>query len=411
MTSRERVISTIEHREPDRVPLDIGSSVMSGIMGHALDRLRKHLNLEKRPVKFYEIFQMLGEVETDIIERFHLDVLPVEPKELFFGIRRENYKPWKLFDGTDVLVPGQFDVEVDDAGNWLLHHEGEITKPVEAKMPKDGFYFDMPSMSETHMDFVPPPLSEAKDKGIISVEDLEFMQARAEHLRKTTDKALFLGCWGALGLKSVGSIPDFLMLLMTDKDYVRDLFEIGTEVALRNLENLKTYLGDLVDIVGIDGSDYGGQENELFPPELFEELYVPQFKIRNDWIHEHTGWKTWLHTCGSNTRIIPLLIKGGIDIVNPVQTSARGMDAMWLKKEFGDKITFWGGGIDTQKTLPFSAPEDVRREVKERIDIFAPGGGFVFNTIHNIQQNTPPENIVAAYDTAYEYGKYPIKGE
>ena len=406
MTSRERVLKTINHQEPDRVPLDMGGTIMSGIMAHALDRLRKHLKLPERPVKVYEVFQMLGEVEFDVIDELGIDVLPVEPPIQFFSLKREHYKPWKLWDGTEVLVPGQFDVEVDDRGDWLIHREGDISQPVEGRMPNGGYYFDMASMTVSDPSFQPPSLEQARMENEIGTEELEFVQARAERLRHDTDKALVLGCWGKVGLPAVGSIPDFLMLLATDKNYVNELFKVRTETAIRNLEKMKQYLGDNIDILGLDGYDYGAQNNELFSPDLFETLFLPYFKEQNDWVHRNTGWKTWLHTCGSVTRIIPMLVETGLDILNPVQTSARGMDPEWLKNSFGHNITFWGGGVDTQKTLPFGSTEDVRREVSERIRVFAPGGGYVFNTIHNIQQNTPPENIVAAYNTARHEGVY-----
>jgi len=206
----------------------------------------------------------------------------------------------------------------------------------------------------------------------------------------------------------VGSIPDFLVLMVTDPAYVRDLFEVRTETALDNLEKTRTWLGENIDILGLDGTDYGSQNAELFSPELFARLYVPFFKIQNDWVHRNTGWKTWLHTCGSVTRIVPLLIEAGVDILNPVQTSAAGMDPAWLKREFGGKITFWGGGVDTQRTLPFASAAEVAAEVRERVRLLAPGGGFVFNTIHNVQQGTPPENIVAAYEAARTTGTYPL---
>ena len=186
---------------------------------------------------------------------------------------------------------------------------------------------------------------------------------------------------------------------------------VRTETALKNMELLKEYLGDSIDVVGLDGTDYGSQANEMFSPELFEELYVPFLKQQNDWVHAHTSWKTWQHTCGSVAKIIPLLVETHLDILNPVQLSAAGMDPHWLKKEFGGKLTFWGGGVDTQKTLPFGTAEEVRAEVIDRIRILGPGGGFVFNPIHNIQQGTPPENIVAAYDSVLEAGIYPLTQE
>ena len=409
MTSRDRVRAALEHREPDRVPLDLGSNLTSGIMAHALDRLRRHLGLEPRPVRVHEVFQMLGDVEMDVVERLGADILPVEPLVQFFGLRRESWKPWKLWDGTEVLVPGQFDVEVDPEGGWLLHTEGDPSKPVEARMPRGGFYFDMPSLTESPPDWSPPPVEQVRQEHLLGPEELAHMQGRAGHLRRTTDKALMLGAWDATGLPWVGSIPDFLMLLVSDKDYVRECFAARTEVAIRNLEALAAHLGDTIDVIGLEGNDFGAQNTELLSPGLFEELFVPFFREQNDWVHAHTSWKTWYHCCGSITRILPLLIDCGVDVINPVQTSAAGMDPSWLKQSFGKKVVFWGGGVDTQRTLPFGSPETVAAEVRERIRILAPGGGFVFNPIHNIQQGTPPANIVSAYDTARTAGIYPVR--
>ena len=162
MTSRERVLEALSFREPDRVPLDLGGSIMSGIMAHPLDRLRRHLGLEAHPVRVYEVFQMLGEVEMDLVERLGIDVLPVEPLVQFFGLRREGWKPWRLWDGTEVLMPGQFAIEVDAAGDWLLRSGGDPNQPVEGRMPKNGFYFDMPALTAGHYDYVPPPLEQVR---------------------------------------------------------------------------------------------------------------------------------------------------------------------------------------------------------------------------------------------------------
>jgi len=409
MTSRERVLKALNHEEPDRVPIDLGGTIMSGIMAHALDRLRRHLGLAESPPKVYEVFQMLGEVEMDLVERLGVDVLPVEPPAQFFSLRRENYKPWQLWDGTEVLMSGEFRAETDAAGDLLLHEGGDPAEPVVARMPHGGFYFDIPSLTETHFDAVPPALSKVRDENRLTDESLEFLQARAERLRAETDKALLLGCWGKTGLPWVCSIPDFLMLLGTDRAYVKDLFEIRTEVALSNLEKLNACLGDKIDILGFEGADYGSQKSELFSPDWFEELFLPFYKQQNDWVHLNTKWKTWQHSCGSIAKILPMMIESGMDILNPVQCSAVGMDARGLKEMYGHKITFWGGGVDTQKTLPFGTPEDVAAEVAERMRIFAPGGGFVFNPIHNVQQGTPPENVLAAFDTVREMGVYPIR--
>jgi hypothetical protein len=409
MTSRERVRAALDLREPDRVPIDLGSNLQSGIMAHALDRLRRFMGLPARTVKVHEIFQMLGEVEMDVVERLGADVLPVEPLVQFFGLRRENWKPWRLWDGTEVLVPGQFEVETDPEGGWLLHAGGDPAAPVEGRMPRGGFYFDMPGLTASMPDWQPPALAALRGEHVLGAEELECMQARAEHLRSTTDKALMLGAWDSTGLPWVGSIPDFLMLMVTDKAYVRDLFAVRTEVAMQNLERLHACLGDSIDIIGMEGNDYAGQGSEMIAPDLVEELCVPFWKAQNTWVHACTTWKTWFHSCGAIARLLPMLVDAGVDAINPVQTSAAGMDPRALKEHFGRRITFWGGGVDTQRTLPFASPEGVAAEVRERICILAPGGGFVFNPVHNIQQGTPPENIVAAYDAAREAGRYPIK--
>lgn len=408
-TSRERVLESIEHRETDRIPVDLGSTVMSGIMAHALDRLRKYLNLPHKIVKIYDIFQMLGEVEPDIIERFNIDVLPVEPLEHQFGLKLDRYKPWKLWDGTEVMVPEQFNVDLDKNGDWILHREGDPAKPVEGKMPKNGYYFDMSSISVFEENYIPPDLKEIKKENHYSSQELEHMAERAEKLRKTTDKALVLDSWGKLGLAGVGSMPNFLMLLYSDKNYVKELFKIRTEIAIANLEKIYKYIGNNIDIIPLDGDDYGAQDREFLPPNLFEVLYLPFLKEQNDWVHRNTSWKTFQHSCGCLENILPLLVETGIDILNPVQTSAKGMEPKLLKERFGNKITFWGGGVDMQKTLAFGSVDDVKKDVEERIKIFAPGGGFVFNTIHNIQQGTPPENIEAVFDTVREFGVYPVK--
>jgi len=410
MTSRERVRQAIEHREPDRVPVDLGGSIMSGIMAQPLARLRRHLGLADRPPKVYEVFQMLGEVEPDLVERLGLDVLPVEPRSLFFNIPRENYKPWRLFDGTAVLVPGRFAVETDAEGNWLLHDGGDPTKPVVAKMPRGGYYFDAISDTALHLDYTPPPLAdlERECSRPIPPERLDYLAAEAARLRPT-GKALFLGAWFDVGVPWVGNTADWLCLMASDPEYVDRLAEIHTAALLRRLEALYAALGDTIDIFGVDGADFGTQRAELFSPEFFERFYLPFYKVVCGWVHDHTPWKTWKHTCGSVIHLMPYLTEGGIDCLNPVQCSAAGMDPRTLKREFGDRITFWGGGVDTQKTLPFGRPDEVYAEVRERIRIFAPSGGFVFNPVHNIQANTPPENMEAMFQALRDYGAYPIR--
>jgi len=272
---------------------------------------------------------------------------------------------------------------------------------VAGHMPKDGYYFDRVGYTEMTPDFAPPPLEEVRATATRPTDDdLDWMRERADWIRQNTDKAVLLGCWTAVGLGSVGSMPDFLCLLATDREYVRDLIALRAEILIENLSILWDAIGDRADIIGIDGQDFGSQRGELFSPELFEEVYYPHYRTVNAWVHEHTTWKTWQHTCGSVSKILPMLVESGLDAINPVQCSAEGMDPVWLKETFGDRITFWGGGVDTQKTLPFGSVDEVRSEVAERVQVLGKDGGFMFNPVHNVQHSTPPESIAAAYETA-----------
>jgi uroporphyrinogen-III decarboxylase len=276
-------------------------------------------------------------------------------------------------------------------------------------MPKDGYYFDNRAGLSSDPDFIPPSIESLRNSDWFRVEDktLRYMQARAKLLRDTTDKALLCFAQG-LGAPSVGSLTDGLMLLVTEPEYIQDLMDLGAEIALDNLKLYWEALGDNIDIITISLRDYGVQNREMFSPRLFEKYFEPCYKAQCDWVHQHTPWKTYQHSCGSVPRLIEPMIRAGIDILNPVQTSAGGMDARYLKQTFGERIAFWGGGVDTQRVLSFGTPEDVRKDVKERIQSFGPGGGFVWAAIHNIQYNVPPENILAAIDTVREFGRYPL---
>lgn len=412
MNSRERVLKTINHQEPDRVPVDLGGSIVTSIMAGALVRLRHHLGLNGS-VKVTDAFQMLGEVAMDVVEQFDIDVLPVEPEAITFKhLHRRNHKPWRLFDGTPVLVPGAFDVTLSPDGDWLLHEDGDPEKAVIARMPKDGFYFDKLSVTGWDFDFKPPSLDDLRQSGWRRLTDdqLRYLQATARTLRETTDKALVMTNWGdaVLGPPGVGSVAEWLIVLVSEPDYVQELMDLAGEIALENLKLYREAIGDDIDIISVDGSDYGSQDREMFAPALFERYHEPYYKRVCDWIHSNTSWKISKHCCGSIPRLIEPMIRGGIDILNPVQTSAVGMDAQHLKDSFGDRITFWGGGVDTQHVLSFGTPDEVRHDVEQRLRTFGPGGGFVWTPIHNIQYNVPPENVVAALTTVRDCGQYPI---
>ena len=342
--------------------------------------------------------------ETVIVEK------EVEVEKVVTEIVKETVKETVVVAGTPKVVEKEVtkvvQVEVTPEGDWLARTGGVTEGPPVYRMPKDGFYFDTIGYGDFHMDWEPPPLDHVrqqwKDRGV-SDEGLEWLRSRAERLRSETDKALVLGGWQYMGLDYADSLTDWWALLARDPGYVKGLFALSTEVALRNLPLLWEALGENVDVVAVTGLDFGTQRSEWFSPEVFREVYMPGLRTQFGWIKQNTTWKTFEHSCGSIPNLIGDLADAGLDALNPVQTSAAGMGPVWLKETFGDRVTFWGGGVETQSTLPFGTPEQVRHEVRERMDIFAPGGGFVFCPVHNIQPCTPPENIIAAYETAREW--------
>ena len=408
MTSRERVLAAINHTEADRVPVDLGGTILSGISAKALTEFKKYKGLNSRPVKIIDLLQILSEMEEELIELLKVDTLSIEPQKVTFGIEHRSYKPWSLYDGTEVLMPGSFEVEEKSNGDWILHEEGKNGLPAVARMPKDGFFFDVLDDQRFNMEYEPPPVSELIREHLDKQPGqfvLDTLSARAEKLRPS-EKAIILGVWPYIGPPSVGSIPDWLCLMLMQPEYVDELFRRKTEADLKVLEGLHRNLGDNVDILGIDGVDFGTQRAGMFSTELFERYYYPYYLSINDWVHSNTNWKTWKHSCGSIEQFLPFLVKSGLDCINPVQCSAAGMKPGYLKDKYGDSITFWGGGADTQWTLPFGTPDEVYTEVKKRLEIFKPGGGYVFNPVHNILPETPPQNIDAMFEAVKDFGKY-----
>jgi hypothetical protein len=288
-------------------------------------------------------------------------------------------------------------------------------------MPKGGFYFDSIIRQ--------PPLDESKLKvednleefALISEEDLQFLKREAERLYTQTDKAI-LANFGGTGFGDIALVPapwlkhpkgirdveEWYVSTATRRDHVYKIFERQCTVGLENLERIHRVIDNKVTAVFVTGTDFGTQNGPFISPHAYRDLFKPFHKQINDWIHKNTSWKTFIHSCGSVRALLPDFIDAGFDILNPVQCSAAGMAPLELKQDFGDRITFWGGGVDTQRTLPFGTAEEVRREVRERLKIFGSGGGYVFNTIHNVQARVPVENVLALYQAAREYSRYPL---
>lgn len=420
-SSRERVNLALSHREADRVPLDLGGSVVTGMQVNTVYQLRQALNLDPpgTPVKVVEPYQMLGEIKPDLIEALGVDVAPLEGKTTLFGFKSEGWRPWTTFDGTPVLVPEGFNTEPEPSGDILMYPEGDKTVSPSGRMPKDGWYFDAIIRQEPIDDDNLNVEDNLEEFSPVSDEELEHFRREAERLYTETDKAILANFGGtgfgdialvpALNLKrpkGIRDVEEWYISTVTRRDYVYEIFEHQCEIALANLERIYQAVGDRVTVIFVTGTDFGMQQGPFISPETYRDLYQPFHKRVNDWVHEHTAWKTFIHSCGSVMALVEDFIESGFDILNPVQTSAAGMDPAELKARFGDRITFWGGGVDTQRTLPFGTADEVRKQVRERIKAFGPGGSFVFNPIHNVQSQVPVENVVAMFETLQEYGVY-----
>ena len=419
MNSRERVQAAINHIEPDRAPFDLGGTGMTQIAASTLHELIVSLGLEKRKVKVSEPYAMYGLIDDDVREYFHVDVVGLPELATKFGYENTTWKPWKLpQNGLEVLIGEGFNTTESEDGTIYAYPQGDLLADPSGKIPKNGYYFDAIIRQEKDFDIFSASAKEDFKDTYTLYDDryLKYIQKASEVLYKSTEYSLF-GSLREAGLGNFANIPsvhlketkglrdheEWLMALLLNKDYIQELFEFQTDIAIKNLELYKQAVGNNIDVIKVGDTDFGTQNGSFFSPDLFAELYKPYFKKMNNWIHENTSWKTFYHSCGSIINFLDHFVEMGVDIINPVQCSATGMDAATLKEKYGDNLTFWGGGINTQSTLPFGTSEEVKSEVKERLRIFSKGGGYVFATIHSIQANTPPQNIVAMYEGYKEF--------
>lgn len=417
MNSRERILAAINHKIPDKVPVDFGATGQTGINASALYRLRKHYGLEEKPVDIFEIMQMLGIVDEDLRSIIGSDVIgmnhpidslgnPIAPKQIF-----------KMPDGTPTYISSKNTYDILNNGAIQLYPQGDRTAPPSAYMPSGGSFFDIIDRSEEVDEDNLNAVEDFKELyPVLSDESAAYFEKESGRLFDTTEYAI-VGNLGGGGLGDPGTIPgpfekhpkgirsfdEFIMAQILYPDYIKELFEMQTQVMLKNLEIYRQAVGNRIQIVWISGTDFGTQNSEFLSRDLFQKLYKPYYKRINDWVHNNTQWKTFYHSCGCVVDLLDDFVDMGMDILNPVQLSANRMDARMLKDKYGEKLVFWGGGVDTQETLPRGTPEQVKEQVMERLEILSEGGGYVFNTIHNIVGNTPIENIVATFDAVKQF--------
>lgn len=418
MNSRDRIKKTLNHIQPDILPVDFGGMLGTGINVSVIYKLRQEYGLDKplTPVKVIEPFQMLGEIGEDLKKTIGIDTVSLLGSKNFFGFENNNWKEWKLWDGTPVLVPEKFNTEKEKDGNVYMYAQGDKNYLPCAKMPERGFYFDLiirqKKIDDNNLNFE----DNLEEFEIINDRELEYIKSKAEQFYNNTGYSIFASLvqsgFGDIALvpgptlknpKGIRDITEWYISLISRREYIKKVFEKQCEIALENYKRIYNFVGNMIDVVFITGTDFGSQNGLFFSKDLYIELFKP-FHLRiNNWIHENTDWKTFIHSCGSIEPLINEFIDAGFDVLNPVQISAAGMDPHNLKKNYGKHISFWGGGVDTQKTLPFGTSKQVRDEVKRNIEIFSLGGGYVYNAVHNIQANTPIENIITMIKTINEY--------
>ncbi|MBT3379906.1 MAG: hypothetical protein HN742_03270 [Lentisphaerae bacterium] len=407
MTSRERVAEAVNFGTPDRVPIDLGGMRASGINAVVYHELKQRLGIHT-PTKIWDKLQILAQVELDVLDRLHGDVVPLEPGlSRWAGQRADDGVPVTLFCGQRVTFPPGTAIRTEPDGSWM-HCDSAGT--AFAHMPKDGYYFDYVrstmSGDQINPDAFRPPTT-------VPDEELEALRARADYLFRETDKAI-LG-WGfslsLLGMSALlsdnitqGSLDNWLCMLMTEKAAANDMMARYVDAVIACLKLYHEAVGNRCVAWGIASDDAGTQRSELVSPELFEEMIKPHYTRLCDWVHTNTPWKTYLHSCGSIFRYIEHWIDAGIDILNPVQISAANMDPDELMEAYGGKVVFWGGGCDTQSVLPKGSREEIRKHIKRNIAAFGQKGGYVFTQVHNIQQTVPVDNLLTMFEAAHEFG-------
>jgi len=413
-SSRQNFLKTINHQQPDKVVVDFGSTAVTGIHVVIVEKLREYYGLEKKPVKVIEPYQMLGEIDNELIKAMNIDVIGLFSAKNMFGVPNENWKVHKTLWGQEVLFPGTFNYTYNSNGDILMYPEGDTSVPPSGMMPKSGYFFDALDRQQ--------PIDESKLKvednleefGHITEPELTYWKNQIK-LLEDNSKAVVASLGGtalgdialvpAVGLrnpKGIRGVEEWYISTLIREDFIKELYDRQTDIAVENLKLLYNVIGNKIDVVFTCGTDFGTQNSTFCSPETYDRVWLPYYKKVNDWIHMNTNWKTFKHSCGAVEPLMSHFIEAGFDIINPVQINASDMDPRKLKKEYGDKLVFWGGGVDTQGVFAFGTPAQVKEQVKSQCEMFNNNGGFVFNTVHNIQANVPFENVVAMLEALKE---------
>jgi uroporphyrinogen decarboxylase len=411
LTSRERVLTSIRHQEPDRVPTDLGATPSSGISAIAYANLKRYLGLPGDHTRVYDVVQQLAQPEDVILDLYGVDVLDIGRT---FDARDEDWYDITLPQGIPVQFPSWFRPAPQPDGSWdAFAHDGTRV----ATMPTGATFFDQtvfPYLDGYPADYADLPAAMSKVHWAALAHspwdhagEPDFwkqLRERALALRASSDRAIMIVCgcnlfeWGTF----LRRMDNFLVDLAQDQAGVERLLDALMETHLATLEKVCAAVGDIVDVLRF-GDDLGTDQGPFMSPTTYRNLFKPRHTILCDYVHRHSSMHTFLHSCGSLYKLLPDLIEAGYDVINPVQINSRDMEPERLKREFGKDITFWGGGADTRTVLNRCTPAEVKDHVRRLIETFAPGGGFVFNTVHNILPDVPPENVVAMFEAVAEY--------
>lgn len=413
MTRKEKMSLALRHIS-GKVPIDFGSTPVTGMHVSCVAALRDYYGLPSQPVKIVDPYQMLGEIDDELKDAMGVDTYGIAPWINIFGVENSDWKLWTTPWGQSVLIPGKLEIRAD-GDNLVTFPQGDVSVLPSARMPQGGFFFDSIIRQEPLDEDALQAEDNLEEFVPVSQEALAYYERILPSIEASGRCAVT--DFGGTGLGDIALIPgpglkkpkgirdiaEWYMSTVLRQDLLHEIFTKQTEIALDNLRRIHDVVGESVSVVMICGTDFGTQSSSFCSTETFDALYLPYYQKITGWIHKNTGWKTFKHSCGSVAAFMPHFIEAGFDIINPVQLSAANMDAKMLKNEYGKDLVFWGGGVDTQHTLPFGSPQDVRKEVLKRCEIFSDGGGFVFNAIHNVQAKTPIENIVAMIDAVHEF--------
>jgi len=412
--SRENFIKTINHRQPDKVVVDFGSTPVTGIHVVIVEKLREYFGLEKKPVKVIEPYQMLGEIDSELIRAMDIDVIGLSSAKNMFGVPNDDWKVHKTVWGQEVLFPGGFNYTYNSNGDILMYPEGDTSVPPSGIMPKSGFFFDALDRQQPIDESALKVEDNLEEFDYVNDQDLAFWKNQVDSLEDNSGGIVASFGGTALGdialvpainlkhPKGIRGVEEWYISTLIREDLIKEIYDRQTDIAIENLKQLYNVVGNKIDVVFICGTDFGTQNSTFCAPETYDRVWLPYYKKVNDWIHQNTNWKTFKHSCGAVETLMSHFIESGFDIINPVQINASGMDPRVLKKEYGDKLVFWGGGVDTQGVFAFGTTTQVKEQVKAQCEILNNNGGFVFNTVHNIQANVPFVNVVAMLDALKE---------